>query len=142
MTNVEVLTAYTSMAALTRKMVAAATVADWDGLESLEQQVTAHVATLRGNEEAVTLDASERQAVEQGLADARDALRSDDMDRIRRAYENLTRVAQTLTQAASRQARSGTGGPQGGQPSGRPSDGEVVDAEFTDTDERDQRKAS
>jgi len=94
------------------------------------------------NEAGAGLDASERQAVEQGLADARDALRSDDMDRIRRAYENLTRVAQTLTQAASRQARSGTGGPQGGQPSGRPSDGEVVDAEFTDTDERDQRKAS
>ena len=61
MTNVEVLTAYTAMAALTRKMVAAATVADWDGLEALETQVATHVATLRGNEEAVTLDAGERR---------------------------------------------------------------------------------
>ncbi len=61
MTNVEVLNSYSAMAALTRKMVAAATVADWDGLEALEQQVTAHVAVLRGNEEAVMLDAGERQ---------------------------------------------------------------------------------
>lgn len=61
MTNAEVLTTYSAMAALTHKMVAAATVADWDGLETLEQQVTAHVATLRGNEDGVTLDAGERQ---------------------------------------------------------------------------------
>jgi flagellar protein FliT len=61
MTNVEVLTAYTAMAALTRKMVAAATVADWDGLEALEQQVAGHVARLRGSEASVTLDTLERQ---------------------------------------------------------------------------------
>jgi flagellar protein FliT len=61
MTNVEILSAYGAMAALTHKMVAAATVADWDGLETLENQVAAHVAALRGTEEAVTLDAGERQ---------------------------------------------------------------------------------
>jgi len=61
MTNAEVLTAYSAMAALTQKMVAAASTGDWDGLETLETQVAAHVATLRGNEEAVTLDAAERQ---------------------------------------------------------------------------------
>jgi len=61
MTNVEVLTAYSAMAALTHKMVAAASAADWDGLEALETQVATHVATLRGNEEAVMLDAGERQ---------------------------------------------------------------------------------
>ena len=53
MTNVEVLTAYTAMAALTHKMVAAATASDWDGLETLEQQVAAHVAMLRGSEEVL-----------------------------------------------------------------------------------------
>lgn len=61
MTNVEVLTAYSAMAALTHKMVDAATTADWDGLEALEQQVAAHVAQLRDNEAGVTLDAGERQ---------------------------------------------------------------------------------
>ncbi len=96
------------------------------------------------NEHGAKLDGGERQAVEQALADARDALRSDDMDRIRRAHENLTRVAQTLSQVAYREARSGAGGgPQAGAaPSGGPRDGEVVDAEFTDTDERNERKAS
>ncbi|WP_374580706.1 flagellar protein FliT [Pseudoduganella sp.] len=61
MTNVEVLSAYAAMAALTKQMVAAATAADWDGLEGLEQQVSSHVAQLRDNEAAVTLDAGERQ---------------------------------------------------------------------------------
>jgi len=84
------------------------------------------------NEHGAKLDGSERQAVEQALADARDALRSDDMDRIRRAYDNLTRMAQTLAQAGQRQPR---GGPATGAPGG-PQQGDVVDAEFTDTDER------
>jgi hypothetical protein len=60
------------------------------------------------------------------------------MDRIRRAYENLKRVAQMLSQAASR----GAGARAGGAPPAEPREGEVVDAEFTDTDEHDQRKAS
>ncbi|XLZ70202.1 flagellar protein FliT [Massilia sp. SR12] len=61
MTNVEVLTAYSAMAALTKQMVAAATAADWDGLEGLEQQVAAHVAVLRDQEATATLNAGERQ---------------------------------------------------------------------------------
>jgi molecular chaperone DnaK len=84
-------------------------------------------------EHGAKLDGSERQAVEQALADARDALRSDDMDPIRRAHDDLTRVAQTLTQAVHRPA---PGGQAGAPPAGGPQDGEVVDAEFTDTDER------
>ena len=79
------------------------------------------------------LSDSERQAVEQGLADARDALKSGDMDRIRPAHENLTRIAQTLGQAAHREAR---GGPAGGPRAGGAPEGDIVDAEFTDTDER------
>jgi molecular chaperone DnaK len=90
------------------------------------------------NEHGAKLDGGERQAVDQALADARDALRSDDMDRIRRAHDNLTRIAQTLSQAVQREVRAGAGGgPQtGGAPSGSPQDAEVVDAEFTDTNER------
>jgi len=84
-------------------------------------------------EHGARLDAGERQAVEQALGDARDALRSDDMDRIRRAHDHLTRVAATLAQAAARPA----GEPRTGAPPGSgPQEGEVVDAEFTDTDER------
>jgi molecular chaperone DnaK len=83
---------------------------------------------------------SERQAVEQALADARDALRSGDIERIRRAHDNLTPVAQTLAQAAQAASRQARGGPGGAPPPGGPPEGDVVDAEFTDTDE--QRKAS
>ncbi|MCE3263769.1 MAG: flagellar synthesis protein [Pseudoduganella sp.] len=55
MTNVEVLSAYSTMAALTHRMVGAATAADWDGLEGLEREVAAHVALLRDSEAAVLL---------------------------------------------------------------------------------------
>jgi molecular chaperone DnaK len=93
-------------------------------------------------EHGAKLAPDERQSVEQTLAEAREALRADDNDRIRRAHEGLTRAVQVLAQAMSREPRAGGGGPTaGGQaPGGAPSEGEVVDAEFEDTDER--RKAS
>jgi len=87
-------------------------------------------------EHGAKLSETERAAIEQALSEARDALKADDVERIRRAQESLTRASQSLTQAMYREARSGTtgGGPQ--QPSGGPKEGEVVDAEFTDADER------
>ena len=83
-------------------------------------------------EHGSALSDSERQAVEQALADARNALSSDDMERIRPAHDNLARAAQTLGQAAAR----GAGRPGAPPSSAGPQEGEVVDAEFTDTDER------
>jgi molecular chaperone DnaK len=76
---------------------------------------------------------AERQTVEQALEEAREALKGDDIERVRRAQNALTRAAQTLAQAASR----GAGRP-GASSGGRaaPADGDVVDAEFEDTDER------
>jgi molecular chaperone DnaK len=91
-------------------------------------------------EHGAKLAETERQSIEQALAEAREALRADDNERIRRAHETLTRVAQTLSQAAYREARSGPGtGPQAG--GGGAPGGDVVDAEFEDTDEQ-RRKAS
>jgi len=90
-------------------------------------------------EHGAKLTPDERSSVEQALADAKEALRSDDMERIRRAHDGLMRVAQVLAQAMSREPRAG--GPTGGAASGgAPPEGDVVDAEFEDTDER--RKAS
>jgi molecular chaperone DnaK len=77
------------------------------------------------------LSGSERAAVEQALNDAREALKSEDIERIRRAQENLTRVARTLAEAMARAPQGA--GPQAG---GQPAEGDVVDAEFEDTDER------
>ena len=91
-------------------------------------------ATQRGlAEHRAKLSESERNAVEQALTEARDALASEDVERIRRAQDALTRASQTLAQAMQRQAPTGAGG---GPQAGGPREGEVVDAEFEDTDER------
>jgi molecular chaperone DnaK len=82
------------------------------------------------------LSDADRQAVQRALAEAREALESADADRIRRARENLTRAANSLAEAAYRQA---TGGPGEGTPSaapGAPKTDDVVDAEFAEVDDR------
>ncbi|MGK5013943.1 flagellar protein FliT [Janthinobacterium sp. 75] len=61
MTNQEVLTTYETMQSLTGKMVTAATNADWDELEALEQQVSAHAEALKANEAKVVLESAGRQ---------------------------------------------------------------------------------
>jgi molecular chaperone DnaK len=83
-------------------------------------------------EHGAKLSDGERSAVEHALTEAREALAGEDTDRIRRAQEELTRVAQTLATAAQRPAPGG----DGGQPAGGPAQEDVVDAEFRDVDER------
>jgi molecular chaperone DnaK len=92
---------------------------------STERSLAEHGPKLSGNE---------RGTVEQALAETRDALKADDLERIRRAQEALTAAARTLAEAAYRQAQGN--GPGGSPPSGEPKDGDVVDAEFEDTDPR------
>jgi molecular chaperone DnaK len=83
-------------------------------------------------EQGAKLADAERTAVEQALGEAREAVKGDDVDRIRRAQESLTRASKTLSEAAYREARSGSNGPQS---SGAPKD-DVVDAEFKNVDDR------
>jgi molecular chaperone DnaK len=85
-------------------------------------------------EHGAKLSESERTAVEQALGEAREALKSDDTERMRRAQDSLTRASRTLTEAVYRQTASGAGA--GGQAGGGASEGDVVDAEFHDADER------
>jgi molecular chaperone DnaK len=85
-------------------------------------------------EHGAKLSESERTAVEQALGEAREALKSDDTERMRRAQDSLTRASRTLTEAVYRQTASGAGA--GGQARGGASEGDVVDAEFHDADER------
>ncbi len=79
------------------------------------------------------LSDTDRKAIEDALAEAREALKGEDMDRIRRAQENLTRASHKLAEVMYRQAQTQTSGGQGteGQ-AGGPKEGEVVDAEFED----------
>jgi molecular chaperone DnaK len=85
-------------------------------------------------EHGARLSDSERRAVEQALAEAREALKAEDMERIRRSQESLTRMSQTLAEAMSRDRASG--GAAGGRAPGGPAGDDVVDAEFEDSDGR------
>ena len=95
-------------------------------LYSTERALAEHGAKLAENE---------RAAVDQALAEAREAVKGDDMERIRRAHESLTSASRTLADAMYRESRGGpTNGPQS---SGAPPAGDdVVDAEFKDIDDQ------
>ncbi|HEU4370246.1 MAG TPA: molecular chaperone DnaK [Methylomirabilota bacterium] len=89
------------------------------------------------------LSEADRKAVDEALAETKEALKSDDVERIKRAQESLTRVSQTLAEAMYREASQQAGRdstPGGGQdrpgPAAGPKEGEVVDAEFEDLGEK------
>jgi molecular chaperone DnaK len=83
-------------------------------------------------EHGAKLSDAERSAIEQAVNEAREALRGEDVERIRRAQDGLTRASQTLAEGMRREP---TGGRVDQRP-GEPGDGDVVDAEFEDTNER------
>jgi molecular chaperone DnaK len=78
---------------------------------------------------------ADRKAIDDALGEAREALKGEDLDRMKRAQETLTRAAHKLAEVMYQaQSQPGTppGGPEGdGRPAG-PKEGEVVDAEFED----------
>jgi molecular chaperone DnaK len=85
------------------------------------------------------LSDSERQSIEHALNEAREALKGEDSERIRRAQENLTQASRALAEAAYRQTSANAGGTGGGATNGSPQGpqaGDVVDAEFKDADDR------
>jgi molecular chaperone DnaK len=90
-------------------------------------------------EHGTKLGDADRKAIDEALAEAREALKGEDVERMKRAQETLTRAAHKLAEVMYQsQAQQGapTGGPAGeGRPSG-PKEGEVVDAEFEDLGEK------
>jgi molecular chaperone DnaK len=90
-------------------------------------------------EHGAKLAEADRKAVEDALAEAREALKGEDYERIRRAQQTLTTASHRLAEVMYRQAQgpAGGGAPGGGDgPTGTggpgPKEGEVVDAEFED----------
>jgi molecular chaperone DnaK len=79
---------------------------------------------------------ADRQAIDTALAEAREALKGEDADRIKRAQEGLTKASHKLAEVMYKAAQSEQGGgtPPGAGASapGAPKEGEVVDAEFED----------
>jgi molecular chaperone DnaK len=87
-------------------------------------------------EHGAKLADADRKAIEDALGEAREALKTDDLDRMKQAQDTLTRAAHKLAevmyQASPPQGdQAGAGKPGAGAPGGA-KDAEVVDAEFED----------
>jgi len=76
-------------------------------------------------EHGTRLPDPEKRTIDDAIARAREALASDDIERVRRAHEELVRASRTLAEVAARRhtAADAAGGAR---------QGEVVDAEFVD----------
>jgi molecular chaperone DnaK len=86
-------------------------------------------------EHGAKLPEADRKAVEDALGEAKEALKTDDVERMQRAQEALTRAAQKLGEIMYRESQGQPGQPggaPGGASAGGPKEGEVVDAEFED----------
>jgi molecular chaperone DnaK len=79
---------------------------------------------------------ADRKAVEDALGEAKDALKADDLDRMKRAQDTLTKAAHKLAevmyQSQAQGEQPGGAGAPGAGAGGGPKEGEVVDAEFED----------
>ncbi|MBI4242118.1 MAG: Hsp70 family protein, partial [Candidatus Rokubacteria bacterium] len=84
---------------------------------------------------------ADRKAIEEALSEAREGLKSEDIERIKRAQDALTSASHKLAEVmyreaqAKAQAGASSAGASQGQ-SGKPTDGDVVDAEFEDLGEK------
>ena len=90
------------------------------------------------SEHGAKLGEADRKAVEEALAAAREALKSEDVERMKRAQETLTRASHKLAEVMYREAQKQASPPPGGAPgadggtASGPKEGEVVDADFED----------
>ena len=85
------------------------------------------------------LSEDDRKAIDEALAEAREALKGEDVERMKRAQESLTRASHKLAEIMYREAQakgqpSDAGAAPGGDGRGAagPKEGEVVDADFED----------
>jgi molecular chaperone DnaK len=98
------------------------------------------------SEHGSKLDESDRKAIDDALAEAKEALKTEDVDRMTRAQETLSKASHKLAEIMYReaQAQAGAAGQPGAQAAGAqeqarpsgPKEGEVVDAEFEDLGEK------
>jgi molecular chaperone DnaK len=96
--------------------------------------------TLR--EHADKVPAEDKQAIETAIADVREALKGEDLDRIKRAQAALTQTSHKLAEVMYREAQAkAPGQPGGGEPgpAGGAPKGDVVDAEFEDLGDKEKK---
>ena len=93
-------------------------------------------------EQGDKVEAADKQATEAALGELREALKSEDLDRIKKAQEATVQASHKLSEAMYREAQAksqpGAGGPSEPGPAGGapPPKGDVVDAEFEDLGEK------
>jgi molecular chaperone DnaK len=92
------------------------------------------------SEHADKIAAEDKASIEAALGEAREALKSEDVDRIKRAEEALEKASHKLAEVMYKAAQAASQGApgQGGAPEQGPSGdkGDVVDAEFKDLGEK------
>ena len=107
-------------------------------------------AMVHATEKALTEHGSkvgegERRAIENAIADLKEALKGDDAAAITAKTNALSQASMKLGEAMYKQAQDGQGGPGGAAPGGEGSGGkkeDVVDAEFTEVDDDKKNKKS
>src|SRR5262249_19581323 len=97
-------------------------------------------------EHGAKLAESDRKAIDDALAEAREALKGEDIERMERAQQSLSQASHKLAEIMYREAQAqgqpaGAGAP-GGQSQGAsgPKEGEVVDADFEDLGEKKKER--
>ncbi|HML13961.1 MAG TPA: molecular chaperone DnaK [Xanthobacteraceae bacterium] len=89
---------------------------------------------------------TERRAIENAMADLKEAIKGDDADAIRAKTNTLAQASMKLGEAMYAQAQQGQPGPGDGAAPGGSSGGgakeDVVDAEFTEVDDDKKNKKS
>ena len=93
-------------------------------------------------EQGDKVEAADKQATEAALGELREALKTDDLERVKKAQEATVRASHKLSEAMYREAQgkaqAGAAGP--GEPGpaagAQPPKGDVVDAEFEDLGEK------
>ncbi|MEE8109892.1 MAG: molecular chaperone DnaK [bacterium] len=99
------------------------------------------------NENRDKIEAGDVSTLESAIAEAKKALEGDDQAAIEQARDNLTQASHKLAEVLYKQtAEAGAGAAEGGQDqptdgagaaeAGKEEEGEVVDAEFEDTDKK------
>jgi molecular chaperone DnaK len=93
-------------------------------------------------EQGDKVDAADKQATEAALGELREALKGEDLERIKKAQEATVQASHKLSEAMYREAQAkaqpGAGETAGSGPAGgaTPPRGDVVDAEFEDLGEK------
>jgi len=96
--------------------------------DSLTYQIERQLA-----EHGDKVPAAEKSAIEEAIKEVRESLKAENVDRIRRATEGLTKASHKMAEVLYKEAQTKSGAPEAGSPGKTTTaEGEVVDAEFED----------